>query len=82
MFSNDIKPMNFLLAALTAGADSRKGVPGVRPPPLKFSKMIRVLIYIMTNMHIFRSILMSQLFTCLSLAIHVDCSVALISKGG
>ena len=75
-----------------SGADSRKGVPGERPPPpLKFSKIrelwdIYKYIYIMTNMHLSRSILMSQLFTCLSLAILIlscrICSVAMIFRSG
>ena len=68
--------------ALRRGFKERR--TGRTPPPLKFSK-IRVLIYIMTNAHIFRSIFKSQLFTCLSLAILflscTLCSVTLIFSG-
>ena len=75
---------------IVPGADSRKGVPGVRPPPLKFSQIIGYSgvynVYTCTQGQISRSVLVSQLFTCLSLTILFLscwlCSVALISRGG
>ena len=55
-----------------SGADSRKGVPGVRPPPLKFSK-IRVLgIYIHVKNDKYARISVSSYVTIINLPLISD----------
>ena len=69
----------------------QRGRGGAPPPPKIFEDQgsrgyTCIYMYIMTNVHISRSILKSQLFTCLSLAILFLsfrlCSVAVIFRGG
>ena len=59
-------------ARIFAGADSRKGVPGVRPPPPKISKDYRVFGEIYIYVYIWTDISVNSYVTIIYLPLNSD----------